>query len=70
VSRESREFQGRLRARREQRGWTQEELAGRCGLSQGYVCDLENGARAPSFATMAALARAFGLKISQFMEEL
>jgi transcriptional regulator with XRE-family HTH domain len=70
MSREGKEFRDRLRARREQRGWTQEELALRTDLSQMYLSQLETGVRTPSFATMAALARAFGLKISQFMEEL
>ena len=34
-----------VRDAREERGWTQADLAGRLGVSQGYVCLLERGQR-------------------------
>lgn len=34
-----------LRDARKERGWTQTDLAGRLGVSQGYVCLLERGQR-------------------------
>lgn len=44
---------------RKARGWTQEELAARSGLSQQYLSDLERGKRNPTIVTIYELAQAF-----------
>jgi transcriptional regulator with XRE-family HTH domain len=49
-----------LRRIRKARGWTQEELAERSGLSQQYLSDLERGKRNPTIVTIYELAQAFG----------
>ena len=46
----------RLRA---ERGWTQEELAERSGLSQQYLSDLERGKRNPTIVPIYEIAVAF-----------
>lgn len=43
---------------RRQRGWTQEELADRSGLSQQYLSGLERGKRNPTIVTIYELAQA------------
>jgi transcriptional regulator with XRE-family HTH domain len=50
---------------REQAGLTQQELAGRAGLSKAGVADLEQGRREPSIA----LAEALGAEVTAFLEE-
>lgn len=43
---------------RKQRGWTQEYLAERSGLTQQYISDLERGKRNPTIVTVHELAQA------------
>lgn len=43
---------------RKERGWTQEELAERSGLSQQYLSDLERGRRNPTIVTIYEIAEA------------
>lgn len=52
-----------LRVWREHRGLSASELAGRAGLSQAYVSQLETGKRDGSVAALGALARALGVDI-------
>lgn len=47
---------------RKERGWSQEELAERSGLSQQYLSGLERGKRNPTIVTIYELAAA--LKVS------
>ncbi len=46
---------------RKDRGWTQEELAERSGLTQQYLSDLERGKRNPTIVTIFELAQALGV---------
>ena len=43
---------------RKERGWTQEELAVRSGLSQQYLSDLERGRRNPTVVTLYEISQA------------
>ena len=61
-------FGAQLQQLREKRGWSQDFIADKIGVSQAYISQLEMGVRAPSFATQAALAKAFGMKREKFME--
>ncbi|MAO04752.1 MAG: transcriptional regulator [Citromicrobium sp.] len=45
---------------RKARGWTQEELAERSGLSQQYISGLERGRRNPTILTLYELSEALG----------
>lgn len=46
---------------RSTKGWTQEELAERSGLSQQYLSDLERGKRNPTIVTIYEIAQALGV---------
>ncbi len=55
---------------REERGWTQSELARRAGLSRTTLSHLEGGAtRTPSSPTLRRLARAFGISVHDLLAE-
>lgn len=54
-----------MRTLRQERGWTQEDLADASGLQPTYISDLERGARSPGLATQQCLAEALGVKVWQ-----
>ena len=51
-------FQGRLRAARDLRKWSQGELADRAGMPPSSIAHFETGSRKPSFDTLRRLANA------------
>ncbi|MCX5396870.1 helix-turn-helix transcriptional regulator [Streptomyces sp. NBC_00102] len=53
-------FGERLRRLREQRGWTQDELATRTGYSASHISGVETGARTPTAKFSASTDRALG----------
>ena len=54
----------RLRELRTERGWTQDELARRAGLSKSYLSRIEDGERQPSLASLLSLAQAHGVSLA------
>jgi DNA-binding XRE family transcriptional regulator len=60
-----RAFGDRVRALRAEKGWTQEQLVDRTGLDRAYLSEVENGHRNPSLLTVARIAGAFGIEISE-----
>lgn len=68
-------FASNLRKLRQQRGWSQAELARR--LSEGrdevvhvpYISDLERGKKTPTFETMARLSEVLGVEPSDLIDE-
>ncbi len=54
----------RLRDLRTARGWTQEELARRAGLSKSYLSRIEDGDRQPSLASLLSLSQAFDIALA------
>ena len=60
-----RAFGAAVRSFRQERGWSQDDLADRAGLQPTYVSDLERGRRSPGMSTQARLASAFGVKVWQ-----
>lgn len=58
----------RLRALRQSRGWSLDELAGRSGVSKGMVVQIEGVRTNPSIGTLARLAEAFGVSVAQLFE--
>jgi transcriptional regulator with XRE-family HTH domain len=60
-------FGGVVRQMREERGWSQERLAGRAELNRSYMGEIERATVMPSLATAAKLAQAFGLPLSQII---
>jgi transcriptional regulator with XRE-family HTH domain len=58
----------RIKALREARGWTQEQLAERAAIQRSYLGDLELGRRNPSVRTLVKVANAFGIVVSELLE--
>jgi molybdate-binding protein/DNA-binding XRE family transcriptional regulator len=56
-------LENHVRAQRDRRGWSQDELARRAGLSRAGVSAIETGRLVPSAAAALALAGAFGLRV-------
>jgi transcriptional regulator with XRE-family HTH domain len=58
----------RIRSLRMRRGWTQDDLGARSGLSKSYLSRLEEGDRQPSVAALLSIANAFGMSVNQLFE--
>jgi len=58
-----------IKALRQQRGWTQRELARRVHVTDEYVGMLETGKRKnPSLALLKRLAKALGVPVAELLE--
>ena len=53
---------------REERGWSQEELAYQAGLHRTYVSGIERRVRTPTIMILDRLANAHGVKASTLIE--
>ncbi|MFO0881773.1 MAG: helix-turn-helix transcriptional regulator [Gemmataceae bacterium] len=58
-------FGSALRAVREERGLTQEQLAHQAGIHRTYLSDVERGARNISLVILDKLARALELSLAE-----
>jgi transcriptional regulator with XRE-family HTH domain len=56
-------FGRRVRELREKQGWSQEQLAERCGLHRTYVGGIERGERNPALLNIGRIARALGVQV-------
>jgi transcriptional regulator with XRE-family HTH domain len=56
-----------VRVTREDRGWSQEQLAGRADLNRSYLGEIERGTVVPSIETAAKLAAALGVSLSSLI---
>lgn len=56
-----------VKARREELGLTQEELASEAGLHQRWISNVERGWRNPSLRSLQRLARGLGIKPSELL---
>lgn len=61
------EFGSRIRTRRSELDWSQEELARRAGISKGFLSDVETGKRGIRAETLLDLARVLSLSIDFLM---
>jgi transcriptional regulator with XRE-family HTH domain len=66
----NREVGSCLRALREERGLTQEELAHKLGKGQPFVCKLELGERSLHVLDTFDFCRAFEMKMDEFMLQI
>ncbi|XVJ70460.1 MAG: helix-turn-helix transcriptional regulator [Rhizobacter sp.] len=57
-----------IRQAREQRGWSQEQLAGRAELNRSYMGEIERATAMPSLSTAMKLAQALQVPLSQLIE--
>jgi transcriptional regulator with XRE-family HTH domain len=60
----------KIRDLRRQRGWRQIDLAAHAELSKTYISELENGKREVGIQTLARVAEALDLKISDLMKAI
>lgn len=60
----------RVRLCREERKWTQEDLAERAELDRSYIAGIEAGLRNPSIKAVAKIARGLGLTPSALLETI
>lgn len=58
----------KLKALRERRGLTQEQLAEKSGVSRTYLARLETGRQDPTLSTLEKLAKALGVKVGRLLE--
>jgi transcriptional regulator with XRE-family HTH domain len=63
------QFGRRVRALRDERGWSQEELAERAGIHRTYVGGIERGLRNIALVNISRIAKAFGLSLSELFAE-
>ncbi len=52
-----------VRELRAAKDWTQEDLAGECGLDRSYVSGLEVGRRNPTYLNLLKLVKALGVSL-------
>jgi transcriptional regulator with XRE-family HTH domain len=54
---------------RQQRGWTQQEVSDHAGgLERAFISRIESGQIEPCLGTLSALAKAFGLTLSELLK--
>jgi transcriptional regulator with XRE-family HTH domain len=58
----------RIKALRIERGFTQQQLADRAGISGGYYARLERGAQDPTLTVIEKLAKALKVKVGRLLE--
>jgi y4mF family transcriptional regulator len=57
----------RIRERRAELGWTQDQLAQKAGISKSFLSDLENGKRSVGANNLLDIARALGVSLDFLM---
>ena len=60
----------RIRDLRKARGWRQLDLAEHARLNENYISDLEIGKKEVCIRALAAIAKALGMSLCEFMENL
>ncbi len=63
-------FGGRIRELRAEKGWSQEELADRCGLHRTYIGAVERGEQNISLVNIDRLATTLGVSLAEFFAPL
>jgi len=62
-------FGERIRVLRQERGLTQERLAGKADLTTGFVNTIEHGKKVPSLTTILKLARGLEMNAGELLAE-
>ena len=58
----------RIRFLRQQRRWSQEDLALNANINKNYISDLENGRRNPSLDILERIAIAFNISLAELFK--
>ncbi|MBN9519467.1 helix-turn-helix domain-containing protein [bacterium] len=58
----------RIKKRRAELGWTQDQLAQKAGISKSFLSDLENGKRSVSADNLLDIARVLSLSLDYLMK--
>ena len=58
----------RIRFLRQQRRWSQEDLAFNANINKNYISDLENGRRNPSLDILERIAVAFNISLAELFK--
>jgi transcriptional regulator with XRE-family HTH domain len=58
----------RVKAWRERRGLTQEQLANRAGVSRPYLARLETARQDPKLSTLEKIAKALKVKVAALLD--
>ena len=58
----------RIRFLRQQRRWSQEDLALNANINKNYISDLENGRRNPSLEILERIASTFGITLAELFK--
>jgi y4mF family transcriptional regulator len=58
----------RIKKRRNELGWTQDQLAQKAGISKSFLSDLENGKRSVSADNLLEIARVLSLSLDYLMK--
>jgi transcriptional regulator with XRE-family HTH domain len=53
---------------RQEKGWSQEEFAERCGLHRTYISGLERGVRNPTITVLEKIAAALQARIGELAD--
>jgi len=57
-----------LKRLRQEKGWSQEEMADRSGLHRTYISGMERGIRNPTVTVLERVARALGAPIGALVD--
>lgn len=68
MSREENHLNNHIKQFREERGWSQQELSERAGLSRAGISAIETGKLVPSTVAALALAKVFGCKVEDLFQ--
>lgn len=60
----------RIKDLRNERGWSQNELAQVVGLNKSYIGDIELGKRNPTIRSLERIAGGFGMKVGELLQGL
>lgn len=58
----------RIRTRRTELGWTQDQLARKAGISKSFLSDVENGRRSVSAENLFEIAQALNVSLDHLMK--
>lgn len=56
-----------IRERRNQLGWSQDDLTDASGINRAFICNIEHGIRNPSIDTLSQIAKGLQIRLSSLI---